>query len=123
MLRSPLPIFAVFAFMILGAGCSKPVSYSKDVFPILEDRCLPCHKQGEKGYEASGLNMETYENFMKGTKFGPVVVPGSGFSSTLGVLIEHKADPSINMPHGEKPLTDKQIKIIEKWIDEGALNN
>ena len=35
---------------------------------------------------------------MKGTKLGSVIVPGSSISSTLVILIEHKADPSINMP-------------------------
>ena len=120
------PIFSTL-FVLLAAGlmsaCSKPVSYSGDVFPILKENCLTCHTKGKKGYEATGFSMETYEDFMKGTKFGPVVIPGSGFSSTLAILIEHKGDPKINMPHKKQPLPEKDIETIKTWIDQGAKNN
>lgn len=67
--------------------------------------------------------METYEEFMKGTRAGPVVEPGYGQSSTLAILIEHKVDPSVNMPHGKHPISDEDIETIKLWIDQGALNN
>ena len=109
--------------VIITTGCSRPVSYANDVFPILETHCLTCHMQGGDGFEASGFNMETYEDFMNGTKFGSVIKPGSGFASTLTILVKHKADASINMPHGEQALSEFEIKTIKVWIDEGANNN
>ena len=123
MLRHALSILAVPVILASMTGCSRTVSYSQDVFPILESNCLACHRAGEKGYEASGFSMETYEDLMKGTKFGSVIVPGSGFSSTLAILIEHKADASINMPHKKKQLTEAEIETIKLWIDQGAQNN
>lgn len=110
-------------FSLLGSGCSKQVSYAKDVYPILEENCLECHKEGGKGQVASGLSMETYEDLMKGTKYGPVIVPGSGFSSTMAILMEHKADPVLNMPHNQQPLAEEEIETIKVWIDQGAKNN
>lgn len=110
-------------FAVLGSACTRQVSYSKDVFPILQQNCLSCHEQGGKGEVASGFNMSTYDDFMKGTKFGPVIVPGSGFSSTLAILIEHKGDPSLNMPHKKQPLPEEDIETIKTWIDQGAKNN
>ena len=98
-----LALLAVSATFI--SGCGRPVSYANDVFPILEKHCLSCHKLGGDGYEASGFRMETYEDFMNGTKFGSVIKPGSGFASTLTILVKYKADQSLDMPHGQQPLS------------------
>jgi hypothetical protein len=124
MLRNILSVPFVFLAAGLMSACGeKPVSYSQDVYPILEKNCLSCHVRGERGYEASGLSMESYEDLMKGTKYGPVITPGSGFSSTIAILIEHKGDPKINMPHKQQPLPEKDIETIKNWIDQGAKNN
>lgn len=122
--RQSLTIVTTLCLLtVLGSACTRQVSYSKDVFPILKENCLSCHESGGKGQVASGFNMETYEDFMKGTNFGPVIVPGSGFSSTLAILIEHKGDPSLNMPHKKNPLPEEDIETIKTWIDQGAKNN
>ena len=123
MLRNTSSIFVLLAITVLACGCNQSVSYTRDVSPILEKNCLSCHRVGQKGYAASGLSMESYDDVMKGTKFGPVIVPGSGLSSTLAILIEHKADPAINMPPEKQRLPEKQIALIKAWIDQGAKYN
>ena len=55
--------------------------YSWHVQPIIEKHCLACHQQGGQGFEASGFSMETYEDFMRGTKYGPMVIPGDSEGS------------------------------------------
>lgn len=124
-------LIAVFLAAI-AAGCDRPVSYKKDIRPVLVANCLQCHDGTGEGSTASGLNLQTYESLMKGTKFGPVVVPGSAVSSTFYRVVTDSVDPKIRMPphnkeslaqgRGEK-LTDGQIKDIELWIDQGARNN
>jgi hypothetical protein len=108
-------------------GCQRAedteVSYSEDVRPILEKNCLECHKEGGSGHEASGFSMASYEDLMKGTKFGPVVKPDDSFTSALTMLVEGRADPSIQMPHGKEPLTEQDIATLKAWIDQGAKNN
>ena len=32
-------------------------------------------------------------------------------------------DPSIQMPHGKTKLTEAELAIIRKWVDQGAKNN
>ena len=121
--------------MILGlgalAGCSaekpdKPVSFQKDVYPILKMSCAECHTppNGE-GYQKSGLAVDTYEGLMKGTKMGPVIVPGQSLNSTLNRLIEGRSgvNPSIQMPHGKVQLPEEKLVLIRKWVDQGAKNN
>ncbi len=111
---------------LLSSGCERnePVSFAADVQPVLDEHCSGCHVAGQAGYEVSGLATDNYTALMEGTKFGPVVVAGDSFNSTLVVLIEGRADPSINMPHGTlRELNDKEVAIIRRWIDGGAMND
>jgi uncharacterized membrane protein len=112
--------------MATGAGCARKqeVSYQKDVAPLLEKHCAACHTPGQSGYVVSGFELKDYQSLMKGTSFGPVVLPGDPLTSVLVMLIEGRADPSINMPHGGvNPLTKEEIATIHLWVEQGAKNN
>jgi hypothetical protein len=121
--------------LILGlgvlAGCSgeqsdKLVSFQKDVFPILKASCAECHTAPDgEGYKKTGLAMSTYEELMKGTKMGPVIIPGQSLNSSLNRLIEGRpgVNPSIQMPHGKVKLPEEKLVVIRKWVDQGAKNN
>jgi uncharacterized membrane protein len=112
---------------VLGAGCERgepPVSFSADVQPILQARCADCHEPGQAGNEASGLRLDTYDDLMSGTRYGPVVVPGDSLNSVLIMLVEGRADPSIKMPHGDaRPPTHGEIETLKAWVEQGAANN
>ena len=100
------------------------VSYSQDVKPIIDQNCISCHQPNKPGEIASGFNMTTYDDLMKGGRFGPMVIPGDVEGSNMIVLMEGRADPSISMPHGkEKPVTAGDIRTIRLWIKQGARNN
>jgi len=107
-------------------GCAREeaISFSKNVKPIIDQNCLACHRQGGEGFQASGFSMATYDDLMKGTKFGPMVISGDSAGSNLIVLMEGRADPSISMPHGSMdPVARKDIETIRLWVDQGAKNN
>jgi hypothetical protein len=112
---------------VLGlAGCSGEgtVSYARDVEPILQANCLSCHKEGGAGFEASGFSMASYDELMKGTQYGAMIVAGDSEGSNLVVLMEGRADPSISMPHGSmEPVSKADIDTIRRWIDQGAKKN
>jgi hypothetical protein len=76
--------------------------------------------------------MTDYDNVLKGTKFGQVVVPGSRLSSSLYLVVAGKTAPEIRMPpHNEESLASgrgvmlsaEAIETIGLWIDQGAKNN
>ena len=113
-------------------GCEREVSFSADVQPILQASCVSCHSKDAEGYNASAFSVESYDAVMKGTKFGPVVVPNSSMSSALYLVVAQKTDPAIQMPphHDESlskgrayALSETQAETIGAWIDQGAKNN
>jgi hypothetical protein len=119
-----LSLFSLSATATPLSPLERPVSFQTDIRPLLDDYCLSCHVPGGKGYEKSGLDMRSYKSLMKGTKFGPIITPGNSQDSTLIVLVEGRADPSINMPYGIKGgLSKDKITQLRKWIDQGAKDN
>jgi len=116
--------FALFPLVMSACGGEPDISFSQDVQPIIDQHCIKCHGSGGVGEVASGLNMTTYDNLMKGTRSGPMVIAGDVEGSNMLVLMEGRADPSISMPHGQnEPVPKKDIETIRLWIDQGARNN
>ena len=105
------------------ASAEEQVSYKLDVEPILQSRCVACHQPGGQGYEASGLDLTSYQGLMKGTKHGAIINPGDPLTSNLLVLVEGRADPKVRMPHGQRPLLKQQTAILRDWIKQGAKDN
>jgi hypothetical protein len=120
-------MLAVAAVGLLAASaCERTptVSFQKDVVPILDQHCKSCHLPGQPGYVVSGFEVGSYESLMKGTQFGPVVLPGDPLTSVLVMLIEGRVDPSLRMPHGDATTpTQEQILTIRRWVEQGAKNN
>jgi hypothetical protein len=97
------------------------LTFSEDIAPIFRGYCESCHQPGGQGFAASGLDLRDYDGLMKGTKFGPMVVPGKPDQSNLFVLISGRA--KLQMPYGHKPLPSCLQDTIYSWIFEGAKNN
>ena len=109
--------------LVAGASAQESVSFKDDVFPILELRCLECHVPGGVGYEASGLDMRTYDSLMKGTKHGDVVSAGNWSQSNLLAVVDRRTDASIWMPHNRRPMSKCEKLLLRFWVQQGAQNN
>jgi Planctomycete cytochrome C len=131
MSRLALVSVAVGGVSLAGATALAPIhqacaqqaqmSFAEDIAPIFKGWCVSCHHPGGQGYNASGLDLTSYDGVMKGTKFGPMVIPGQPDTSNLIVLIAGRA--KISMPYGHKPLPDCLRNNIWTWIFEGAKDN
>ncbi len=97
------------------------ISYSEDIAPIFKGWCVSCHQPGGEGYEHSGFDVRTYESVMKGTKFGPMILPGKPDESSLVTLLDGQA--KIRMPFNHKPLANCLRQNVWTWIFQGAKNN
>lgn len=92
-------------------------SYEQDIEPIFKEYCISCHKDGNA---ANGLNLETYEGVMKGTRYGRAIIPGLPEASALVTVLDHSARPEIHMPYGKPLLTGNRLKNLELWVKAGA---
>jgi hypothetical protein len=99
------------------------VSFKDDILPLLKWRCASCHEPGGAGYEKSGLDLTSYAGVMKGTKFGPMIIPRDPESSNLMLLLDWRASPALRMPHGTKQLSSCDRGSIRTWIRQGAKDN
>jgi mono/diheme cytochrome c family protein len=98
-------------------------SFREDVMPIFKGRCEGCHQPGGEGTQKSGLDLTSYAGVMKGTKFGPMVIPGDPESSNLMLLLDWRASAELRMPHGKRQLSSCDRNDIRAWIREGAKDN
>jgi uncharacterized membrane protein len=96
----------------------EPQVYASIVAPILERRCVECHKEGKtKGK----FRMDTFELLVKGGKEGPGLIPGNAAESNILVRINLPEDDDEHMPPEGKPdLNEDEVKVLTWWINEGA---
>ncbi len=96
-----------------------PVSFAREVAPILEDHCVGCHGQA---LAENRLDLERVASMLKGGKRGPALVPGKADESLLFRMSAHRVEPI--MPPADKPanrpLDPDQLGLIKLWIDQGA---
>ena len=119
--RTELTLVSALMIALTQTGCGeKPLTYRTAIKPVLDARCVACHLPGQAGYEKTGLRLDSYDALMKGTRFNPVVRPGSSVSSTLYRMLAGPLDPSIRMPHGDARLPKETVAMIGAWIDQGA---
>jgi uncharacterized membrane protein len=100
------------------AGAPSATFFAARVAPIFEAKCSGCHNaQKRKGK----LQLDSFENVMRGGKDGKVVKPGDPQHSELFRRINLSPDEKDFMPtDGKPPLTTSEIKVIELWITSGA---
>ena len=91
-----------------------PVSFSRQVLPILQRRCQGCHQPAK----AKGkLVLTSYETLKAGGKSGPGFEPGK---PDVGPLVENISGPKPEMPPQGPPLTAEEVARISGWIAQGA---
>jgi WD40 repeat protein len=99
------------------AAADGPVSFSKDVAPILVKNCQACHGgQEPKG----GFQVLSYNLVLKpGESGSPSITPSKPDESELLALIS-STDADTRMPKEADALPAAQIELIKRWIAEGA---
>jgi len=120
-----LLVLTVAGFSIFGgdkeAALPQQVDFNYDIRPILVQKCYLCHGPDPSSRKAN-LRLDTYEGATALTKEGlKAIDPGHTKNSLVLFRINHK-DPDIVMPTPESnlSLTERERKLVEKWIEQGA---
>jgi hypothetical protein len=113
-LSPALAVFLGVSANALGQPGPAASRFDKEIAPIFRQHCVSCHGPQRK---RGGLDLSTPARLFAGSSSGPVLVKGSAEKS---VLFEKVANRTMPPPEKKHPLSDRQIAIVRKWIDEGA---
>jgi len=101
------------------SAAAQPVSFRRQVAPILAMNCHLCHGANPES-AAGGLSTRTWADLMKGGNLGPAVVPGDPQASALYQFVSGARGEAHRMPLGGAPLDPSEIEALRQWIAEGA---
>ncbi len=94
-----------------------PVSFSRDVRPILDAHCAGCHQPARP---RGGLTLTSHAELMAGGENGPSVVPGAPDKSLLVTQIAPHDGAAPLMPQQREALATKDVDVIKRWVEQGA---
>lgn len=94
------------------------ISYYKDIRPIIQQHCQGCHQPAKA---QGGYVMTSHGDLFKETVNNVAgVVAGKPNESELVKQIVSQKGEKPAMPRGKEPLTEREVTIIKKWIEQGA---
>ncbi len=122
-------VWIIIMFSLSSLGCSRhdttyklpnQVDFNYHIRPILSNSCYVCHGPDISTREAE-LRLDTYAGATAQRSDGRAIVPGNAKRSLLIQRIQAE-DPTERMPPPQmnKVLTEHEIALLSKWIDQGA---
>ena len=89
----------------------KSVTFAKDIAPIFQEKCQNCHRAGQM----APMSLVTYEEVRPWARAIKQRV-------VLRQMPPWHIDPTIGIQkfQNDISLSDAQIALISKWVDEGA---
>ena len=125
--RSALSLAIILAFVststTAGSTARRPdetVEFSRDIRPILSDKCFACHGPDENK-RMSPLRLDTRDGALADLGGRYAIVPGDPEGSGL-ISRVNSADSLTRMPpsYSGKTLSDHEKELLRNWIDQGA---
>ena len=100
------------------------ISYNFNIRPILSDKCFKCHGPDANKRQAN-LRLDIPENAFGALKDDPgkhALVPGDPGASEVyrRITTTDSGDMMPSVKSNLKPLTPFEVKLIKKWIQQGA---
>ncbi len=118
MSRFARTILAIFILSCLFQSCNeKKIDFSTQVKPILNKRCISCHGGVKQNGGFSVLFRQEALDTVESGKYA--IIPGDPEHSEMIRRI-NLTDPEQRMPYKEEPLSNDEINILTKWIEQGA---
>jgi hypothetical protein len=102
---------AAIATIVAGSApaAAQPVTFYRDVAPILQRNCQECHRPGEIG----PMPLLTYDDARRAASRISEML-------TIGKMPPWFADPGVNRYANDRTLPPADAKTIMTWIDSGA---
>ena len=97
------------------------IDFRRDIRPILSNHCFQCHGPDEQQHQTN-LRLDTHDGALVELDSGGfAIVPGNrGASQLLSRIASHNDDSRMPPPETGKRLTNVQIDLLGRWIEQGA---
>ncbi|MEO6252241.1 MAG: hypothetical protein ABIO79_03015 [Ferruginibacter sp.] len=108
------PYILTLIVIIAFSACSKKASpgktvvyttYTKDIVPLVQAKCSPCHLPSKGGNKAN------FENYESAKKYG---------ADMLARVMLNPGQRGF-MPFKHDKLPETEIAVIKSWVDQGLL--
>lgn len=103
-------------FSTSGAAAADEIDFHRDIEPIFKANCYECHSGPTP---RSQLRLDIGASALRGGLGGKVILPGDGKGSRLIHRVRGQGGER-RMPLERTPLSDAQIALLSRWMDEGA---
>jgi len=116
-MRTLLLMFLMLSVLLSATAFGEePIDFERQIWPIFQARCNACH--GEEEQEGQ-LRLDAKEIAFSGGVSGPSIKPKHASDSLLLKRVLGEGDAE-QMPLDDDPLSEEQIALIRRWIDQGA---
>jgi len=116
--RETMLLFVVL--LVCRSVSGAEVTYNRDILPILSNKCFKCHG-ADSAQRKAGLRLDVRDSATADRDGSVVISPGRLDDSELVRRIR-SSDPDLAMPpEGEDPLTLREKRILQNWIEQGAV--
>src|SRR5947207_9946237 len=112
-----MAVFAFSSIFVAFSSAQEPVSFYRQISPILARQGVGCHQGPSR---QADLSLASYKDVQTGGRKGSVLAATPEKSLLISYLT---GESKPQMPFGGKPLPDDQIDLIRRWIREGAKND
>ncbi|MFM2095013.1 MAG: hypothetical protein RIS70_2137 [Planctomycetota bacterium] len=115
--------------LLISISCSavlaeeSTIDFNRDIKPILSNACFKCHGPDAKERKGgvNGLRLDTLEGATADQGGTVAVVPKHPErSELLRRLVTTDADERMPPKGAGRPLADREIELLRKWIEQGA---
>lgn len=99
----------ILIFLMAHTLTAQEVTFSRDIAPIIYNKCTSCHRPGE----VAPFSLTSYS---EAASWAPMIA----YVTSIKYMPPWKADPSYNSYLRENYLSDEEIQLIADWVAQGA---
>ncbi len=119
--RAPvLTLCFLCSFLFHPTRADDPLSWSRDVRPILASRCFKCHGPDDNARQAD-LRLDRFDDATRDLGDRRAIAPGQPVKSeAIRRITSGDPDERMPPPDSKLALTPAEIDVLRRWIEQGA---
>ncbi len=110
---------ALAGALVAGVAGAQEVSFSREVLPLLSDRCLQCHGPDARARKAD-LRLDVRDDLLRPRDGYAIVTPGAPDQSELIARVTATDDDVMPPRHTKLSVSAAEVDLLRRWVAQGA---